>query len=207
MTVIYVISAPSGSGKSTLVERVLKADSRLLFSTSYTTREPRGKEKSGEHYHFITRVEFERRAAKDEFLEWAQVFENYYGTHRSYLERAVAEGKDLVLDIDVQGAQQLKEKIPDAVSIFILPPSRDVLEERLRRRSEDSAEVIERRLREAGEEIRHFKQYDYVLVNSDVAAATQRLQAVITAERLRRNRVEDEIRPILESFRNAGVKA
>jgi guanylate kinase len=207
MTVIYVISAPSGSGKSTLVDRLLKSDPRLLFSISYTTRKPRGKEKSGEHYHYIDRQEFEARAARSEFLEWAQVFENYYGTHGSYLDRARAEGKDLVLDIDVQGAQQLKQKIPDAVSIFILPPSRSVLEERLRRRSEDSAEVIERRLREAGEEIRHFAQYDYVLVNREVTEAAERLRAVVTAERLRRNRVEDEIRPILESFRNAGVKA
>jgi guanylate kinase len=201
MTVVYVISAPSGSGKSTLVGRLLQSDPRLLFSISYTTRAPRGTEKEGQSYHYISRDEFEARIRRHEFLEWAQVFENYYGTHQEYLDRARAEGKDLVLDIDVQGARQLKEKIPDAVSIFILPPSRQILEQRLRARSEDSNAVIERRLREAAEEIRHWGQYDYVLVNQEVEAAAGRLRSIFEAERLRRSRVEGSIEPILESFR------
>jgi guanylate kinase len=206
MSVIFVISAPSGSGKSTLVGRVRQSDDRLLFSISYTTRAPRGKEVEGEHYHYISRKDFVRRCEAGEFLEWAQVFENYYGTHVSYLKRAEDEDKDLVLDIDVQGARQLKERIPDAVSIFILPPSRPVLEQRLRARSEDSDAVIERRLHEAANEIRHYGQYDYVLVNEEVESATAMLQAIFKAERLKRSRVETKIRPILESFDTEALK-
>jgi guanylate kinase len=200
MSVVYVISAPSGSGKSTLVGRLLENEPRLLFSISYTTRAPRGTEKPGQNYHYISRDEFEARIQGNEFLEWAQVFENYYGTHQSYLDRARAEERDLVLDIDVQGARQLKRKIPDAVSIFILPPSREILEQRLRARSEDSSAVIDRRLREAAEEIRHWGQYDYVLVNQEVETAAGRLRSIFEAERLRRSRVERSIRPILDSF-------
>ncbi len=200
MTVVYIISAPSGSGKSTLVRRVLAEDRRLLFSVSYTTRAPRGAEKPGESYHFISREEFEQRIQDGEFLEWAEVFGHYYGTHRSYLERARAENRDLVLDIDVQGARKLKREIPDAVSIFILAPSRAILEQRLRARSEDSDEVIARRLREAREEIRNFRDYDYVLVNREVDTAAADLAAIIRAERLRRSRVEEEVLPILASF-------
>ena len=139
--------------------------------------------------------------ARDEFLEWAEVFGNYYGTHRSILEEARAAGKDLVLDIDVQGARQLKCQIPEAVTIFILAPSREILEQRLRARSEDRDEVIERRLREAAEEIRNYDQYDYVLINRDLAESDAVLSAIVRAERARRTRMEDQIRPILETFR------
>jgi guanylate kinase len=205
MSVVFVISAPSGSGKSTLVGCVRRSDPRLLFSVSYTTRAPRGKEIEGEHYHYISREEFEHRRDAGEFLEWAQVFENYYGTHQGYVERAQAEDKDLVLDIDVQGARQLKERIPDSVSIFILPPTRPELEQRLRARGEDSEEVIKRRLHEAAEEIRHYRQYDYVLVNDDIESATAKLEAIFVAERLKRGRVERKIAPILESFSNHTV--
>jgi len=200
MTVVYIISAPSGSGKSTLVRRVLEADSRLLFSVSYTTRAPRGAERPGENYHFISRQEFEARLERGEFLEWAEVFGHYYGTHRSYWEQARRENRDLVLDIDVQGARKLKTEIPDAVSIFILAPSREVLEQRLRARSEDPPEVIARRLREAREEIRSFRDYDYVVVNRELEKAAADLAAIIRAERLRRVRIEEEILPILASF-------
>jgi len=206
MSVVFVISAPSGSGKSTLVRRVLDADPKLAFSISYTTRKPRGAEKEGQNYHYTDRASFERMIANGEFLEWAEVFGNYYGTHRGYLDRATAAGHDLVLDIDVQGAAQLKEKIPDAVSLFILAPSREELEKRLRARSEDAEEVIQRRLREAAEEIRHYHQYDYVLVNHEVEQSVERLQSIIAAERMRRNRMEVEIRPILESFRTDQVR-
>jgi guanylate kinase len=200
MTVVYIVSAPSGSGKSTLLARVLAADPRLLFSVSYTTRAPRGAERPGQSYHFISREEFEARLGRGEFLEWAEVFGHYYGTHRGYWERARRENRDLVLDIDVQGARKLKREIPDAVSIFILAPSRDILEQRLRARSEDSDEAIERRLREAREEIRSFREYDYVLVNRDLETAVADLAAIIRAERLRRVRMEEEIGPILASF-------
>lgn len=171
-----------------------------MFSISYTTREPRGNERQGEGYYYISRNEFEERAARDEFLEYADVFGNYYGTHRSMLERAEAAGCDLVLDIDVQGARQLKSRIPDAVSIFILAPSRAILEQRLRARSEDPEPVIERRLREAAEEIRNYRTYDYILVNREVESSVDTLAAIVKAERVRRCRVEQEIRPILASF-------
>ncbi len=202
-TTLFVISAPSGSGKSTLVNEVMQRVPRLRFSVSYTTRPPRGQEQDGKDYFFIGREDFEARAAAGEFLEWAEVFGNYYGTHCSELDRAADEGVDLVLDIDVQGARQLKQKIPAAVSIFILPPSRRELEQRLRARSQDSGQVIERRLQEAAEEIRNYSNYDYVLVNREVGASAERLAAIVEAARSRRDRMEREIRPILETFNNA----
>lgn len=200
MTTIFIISAPSGSGKSTLVSRILANDPQLRFSVSYTTRLPRGNEKPGESYVYITRQEFESRLANNEFLEHAEVFGNYYGTNREILRQAEAEGKDLILDIDVQGARQLKERIPQAVSVFILPPSRDILEQRLRSRSEDAEEVIQRRLRDAATEIRNYQQYDYVLVNHRVDESTLTLQSIVRAERVRRIRMEEHIEPILRSF-------
>lgn len=200
LTTVFIISAPSGSGKSTLVAKILQRDPRLRFSVSYTTRRPRGKEKPGESYIYISRAEFEERVDRGEFLEHAEVFENYYGTNREVLEQAQLEGKDLVLDIDVQGARQLKERLPQAVTIFVLPPSRDILEQRLRTRSEDREDVIERRLRDAADEIRNYKQYDYVLVNHRLEESVDMLASVIKAERIKRIRMEEQIRPILISF-------
>ena len=203
MTTVFIISAPSGSGKSTLTRLLLERVPCLRFSVSYTTRAPRGQERDGHDYFFISREEFERRVEKGEFLEHAEVFGNYYGTHISELDRAAAEGVDLVLDIDVQGARQLKGKIPGAVSVFILAPSRQILEKRLRARSQDSDAVIARRLRDAAEEIRNYDLYDYVLVNREVASSVDTLMAIVKATRSRRDRMEAEIRPILETFRNA----
>lgn len=200
MTTVFIISAPSGSGKSTLVNHLVERVDRLRFSISHTTRPPRGHERDGEGYHFTTRADFEARVRDGEFLEHAEVFGNYYGTHRSELNRAQVEGMDLVLDIDVQGARQLRSKIPDAVSIFILAPSRAILEQRLRARGEDSEAVIERRLREAAEEIRNYRLYDYVLVNRQVEDSVETLASVVRAERIRRTRMEDQIRPILAGF-------
>ena len=200
MTTVFIISAPSGSGKSTLVHRLLNEVEQVTFSVSYTTRPPRGSEIEGEAYHFIDRAEFERRLAAREFLESAEVFGNYYGTHSDALDAARAQGKDLVLDIDVQGAAQLKERIPDAVSIFVLPPSREILEQRLRTRSQDDEGVIRRRLADAAREIRNYRLYDYVLVNNDLNLAVETLKAVVRAERVRRIRVEEQIQPILDSF-------
>jgi guanylate kinase len=202
MTTVFIISAPSGSGKSTLVTRLLNAIPGLMFSISYTTREPRGHEKDGESYHFVTRENFEQMVARGEFLEWAQVFGNYYGTHQGILEAARAASRDLVLDIDVQGARQLKDRIPEAVTIFILAPSRKVLEDRLRARGEDREEVIERRLREAAVEIQKYKDYDYVLINRELAESDAVLSAIVRAERIRRDRIEDQIEPILETFKH-----
>ena len=200
MTVVFVISAPSGSGKSTLVHRLLKSVPNLLFSISYTTRAPRAGEKSGTDYNFISREEFEARIQRDEFLEHAEVFGNYYGTHQSTLDQARREGRDLVLDIDVQGARQLKITIPEAVSIFVLPPSREVLEQRLRDRSQDSEAVIQRRLKAAAEEVGNYTKYDYVLINNQIEESSARLESIVEAERLRRARMEEEVRPILQSF-------
>jgi guanylate kinase len=200
MTTVFIISAPSGSGKSTLVSRLLATVPELMFSVSYTTRKRRGAEVDGQSYHFVSREEFEAMLERGEFLEWAQVFGNYYGTHCGILEKARACQMDLVLDIDVQGARQLKEKIPAAVTIFILAPSRQVLEQRLRARCEDRDDVIARRLREAAEEIRNYADYDYVLINRELVEAEATLSAVVRAERARRSRIEDQIRPILDTF-------
>ncbi|MEP6961672.1 MAG: guanylate kinase [Acidobacteriota bacterium] len=207
MTSVFIISAPSGSGKSTLVGHLMQIVKGLRFSVSYTTRPPRGSEREGKEYYFITREEFEARIKNDEFLEWADVFGNYYGTHRSELDLASAEGLDLVLDIDVKGARQFKERIPGAVSIFILPPSRQVLEQRLRARSQDSEPVIARRLLEAAEEIRNYSQYDYVLVNRELQASVDNLVAIVSANRSRRHWMEQQIRPILETFNDYGRKS
>ena len=200
MALVFIISAPSGSGKSTLVNILMSEVGRLRFSVSYTTRKPRGQEKHGESYYFVSREDFEARITRGEFLEHAQVFGNHYGTHQS--ERDVAHdcGCDLVLDIDVQGARQLKSRIPDAVSIFILPPSREILEQRLRARGEDAEEVVKRRLHDAAEEIRNYQLYDYVLVNGEVEESAKTLCSIVRAERARRKNVEEEIRPILKSF-------
>jgi len=201
--IVFIVSGPSGSGKSTLVRRLLGEAPGLLFSVSYTTRAPRGAEREGENYHYVSREEFRQRLAGGEFLEWAEVFGHYYGTHRSYLERAEAEGRDLLLDIDVQGARQLKGSVPGAVSIFVLAPSRAELERRLRVRSEDAEEVIARRLREAARETAECAAYDYLVVNLDLEEAAADLAAIVRAERLRRSRMEERIRGILAEFQSA----
>lgn len=200
MTSVFIISAPSGSGKSTLVARLMAEVRDLTFSVSYTTRKPRGSEVDGQAYHFIDRAGFEARIERNEFLEHAEVFGNYYGTHQSALQIAENKGKDLVLDIDVQGAAQLKKRIPVAVTIFILAPSRETLERRLRARSQDSDEVIRRRLADAAREIRDYSLYDYVLVNEDLDEAAETLKSIVRAERVKRIRVEERIRPILATF-------
>jgi len=200
MISVFIISAPSGSGKSTLVHRLMQNVPKLSFSISYTTRAPRGAEVSGKDYVFISRREFEALLERGEFLEYAEVFGNYYGTHRSTFEEAVRQGNDLLLDIDVQGARQLKVAIPEALSIFVLPPSREVLEQRLRARSEDSEDVIQRRLKGAAEEIRNYKLYDFVLINREIEESTARLASIVRAERQRTARMEEEVRPIIESF-------
>ena len=200
--ILFIISAPSGSGKSTLTQKLVERVPGLRFSVSYTTRQPRGQERDGEDYFFVSREQFEERVARGEFLEHAEVFGNFYGTHCGELDRAANEGVDLVLDIDVQGARQLKGRIPGAVSIFVLAPSRQILEQRLRARSQDSEPVIERRLRDAAEEIRNYSQYDYVLVNREVEMSVDTLVSIVKATRSRRDRMEEHIRPILETFRN-----
>ena len=187
MNGVYIISAPSGSGKSTLVNKVRKIVPGLKFSISYTTRPPRAGEQNGREYFFVSRAVFESMIAQDDFLEYAEVFGNYYGTARSFLSLAELEGKDLLLDIDVQGAVQIKRKIPEAVSIFILPPNRQELEKRLRTRSLDAEAVIQRRLVTASREIENYEKYDYILVNDDLDESVDALKSILLAERRRRS--------------------
>ncbi len=197
---VIIISAPSGSGKSTLVNELVRTVPRLAFSVSYTTRAPRGSEVEGQHYHYISREEFEQRITAGEFLEYAEVFGNYYGTHQRYAEKAEAEGCDLLLDIDVQGGMQVMAKRPDAVSVFIVAPSREVLEQRLRKRSEDAEEVIQRRLREASAEVRYAERYGYTIVNDDIQESAQNLISIVRAERVRYQRQQSTLAPILDTY-------
>lgn len=194
MSELFIISAPSGSGKSTLVNELRRSVSSLEFSISYTTRKPRGSEQNGREYYFLSRAEFERMLAADEFLEHAEVFGNYYGTARRFLREAQARGNDLLLDIDVQGAAQIKQKIPNAVSIFVLPPSRAELELRLRRRSSSegvqSEQIIQRRLHTATKEIENYPNYDYILVNDRLEYSIDQLKAIVLYERARRSGAE-----------------
>lgn len=211
MTNVFIISAPSGSGKSTLVNEVLQQVTDLEFSVSYTTRPPRGSEKTGREYYFVSRPEFEQMIGEDEFLEYANVFGNYYGTARRFLREAEQTGKDLFLDIDVQGAEQIKKKLPKAVSIFILPPNRKELESRLRNRSLDSAQVIDRRLATAAREIENYGKYDYILVNDRLEDSVELLKSILLAVRLQRSGArisagDDEIVAKAESCRLQNVR-
>ena len=181
---VYIISAPSGSGKSTLVNELLKKVSNLEFSISYTTRAPRGSETDGRQYYFVSRPEFEKMIRDGEFLEHAEVFGNYYGTARRFLHEAEQNGRDLLLDIDVQGAAQIQQKLPDATSIFILPPNRKTLEERLRKRSEDSEAVMQHRLKKASREIESYDRYNYILVNDQLEDSIRALRTIVRGERL-----------------------
>lgn len=198
--VMLVLSSPSGAGKSTIARNLLSSENNLTMSVSVTTRARRGSEIDGQHYHFLSEREFERlREDGDALLEWASVHGNYYGTPRDAVEKALGEGKDMLFDIDYQGGQQLMEKARiDVVSIFLLPPSMKELKSRLVRRAEDAQEVIEQRLNNAIEEITHWREYDYVVVNDDLDRAFNQVQSILTAERLRRDR-----RPGLFEFENS----
>lgn len=227
--ILYIISAPSGSGKSTLVNDLRRIVTNLEFSISYTTREPRGSEQNGREYYFVSRAEFERMIAQGQFLEHAQVFGHYYGTASRFLDDAKKSGKDLLLDIDVQGAEQVRSKVPDAVSIFVMPPNREILEQRLRNRSQvDKVDpkVIERRLENAQKEIVNYDKYGYILVNKILDKAVYELKAIVLSERTHRSgkpftaddqelmRVakgcllansHEKVRPVLESFKIAAA--
>ena len=196
--ILFIISAPSGSGKSTLVSQLLTLVERIDFSISYTTRPPRGSEQNGREYHFTTREEFLRMVDAGEFLEWAEVFGNFYGTAASALSDARDRGHDLLLDIDVQGALQVMKKLPEAVSIFVLPPSPQVLEMRLRNRSQAEhmtiESVIERRLAEAREELKHLDSYRYALVNDILDQAATELRAIVFTERTLTHDLYSDIR-------------
>ena len=227
MSIVYIVSAPSGSGKSTLVAELLRMVPSLDFSISYTTRPPRGPEQNRKEYFFVSREEFRAMIDADEFLEYADVFGNYYGTARRFLRDAEGRGHDLLLDIDVQGASQIMRRIPEAVSIFILPPDWETLERRLRSRGLDPEPVIRRRLDTARREIENYTKYDYILVNNVLEQSAGQLEDIVLSERLRRSRVElseedmrrvevaqacrldrarERVRPILDSFRPQVVK-
>jgi guanylate kinase len=210
--ILFIISAPSGSGKSTLVNQLRSLVEGLDFSISYTTRAPRGSEEDGREYHFIRRAEFERMVAAGDFLEWAEVFGNYYGTAVSALQHAKDTGKDLLLDIDVQGASQVMKKLPEAVSIFVLPPSPEILEMRLRRRSEaeeaasripiTEAKIL-KRLAAARNELKRVWDYKYALVNDVLDQAVTELRAIVLCER----GVRDGVQTIASNCRTDAASA
>lgn len=225
--ILFIISAPSGSGKSTIVNQLRSLVSGLDFSVSWTTRGPRGSEQDSREYHFTTREHFEEMIRNDEFLEYAEVFGNYYGTARRTLAEAFSKGKDLLLDIDVQGAAQVRRKMPDAVSIFLMPPTPEILATRLRNRSRAEGsvqdEIINRRLAKAKQEIENYREYGYILVNDILDQAVEQMASIVAAERFRRNGIppagsadaqrlieiaescrqtnsEDRIQPVLRAF-------
>lgn len=186
---MLVISSPSGAGKSTIARNLLDKDKGLSLSVSVTTRPRRDSEIEGVHYHFVSENEFKRLRDSDGLLEWAEVHGNFYGTPREAAEHALSEGRDMLFDIDWQGALQLQDKMSaDVVSIFILPPSFEELRARLNRRAEDTTEVIEKRLANAAEEMSHWGEYDYVVVNEDLNVAFSSVKSIVDAERLRRDR-------------------
>lgn len=187
--ILFVMSSPSGAGKTTLSRQLLAADSNITMSVSVTTRKPRPGEVDGRDYHFISQEQFDRMVANKELLEWATVFGNSYGTPRLPVVTALDQGRDVLFDIDWQGTQQLAQNMKDdLVRLFILPPTADSLRERLIKRAQDSSAVIAKRMAEANHEISHWPEYDYVIVNDDVAESHRMVMAILTAERLRRRR-------------------
>jgi guanylate kinase len=189
---LFVIAAPSGAGKTSLVRALMQRRPTLRFSISYTTRQQRPNERDGHDYFFVDKAQFERMAAAGDFLEHARVFDNYYGTSRSQVERILDASQDVLLEIDWQGAQQIRSTLPECRSIFVLPPSRAALEQRLRSRGTDSDEVIARRLRDSLADLSHWSEFDYIVVNDDFDRATGELEAIVTGqgESLRRDRPE-----------------
>jgi len=182
---LFIISAPSGAGKTSLVKAMLKSGVDLSLSISYTTRPARSGEVEGQDYHFISREDFEQREKNDEFLESAQVYGNFYGTSKKWINETIASGRDVLLEIDSQGARQVRHVFPQAITVFILPPSLEALELRLRGRAQDSLEAIGRRLAAAREEVSYVSEYDYVIINETLDQASQEFNCIVQAERLR----------------------
>jgi guanylate kinase len=197
---LIVVSGPSGAGKSTVLNRVMAELEDIRFSVSHSTRAPRSGEKDGVEYHFVTRREFERLISEGSFLEWAEVHGEMYGTSRSEYDRAMREGMDLLLDIDVKGADQVRQKFDDAVTVFVIPPSYKDLERRLRGRGPDDEASFDRRLAVAGEEMGHFRKYQYAIVNVDLPASVEALKTIVRAARLRTSRVAETAENILSTF-------
>jgi guanylate kinase len=197
---IFVISAPSGSGKSTLVRRLIASLRDLAFSVSYTTRPRREGEKEGRDYLFVRRKRFERMIAAGDFIEWAEVHGHLYGTSKGQIDKALGAGRDILLDIDVQGHRQIRKCLPEALSVFVMPPSFRELKRRLAERHSDSPLVIERRLAAACREITHWPDYDYLVVNDHLSLATQALRAIVRAGRFRRQNQAERAREICKTF-------
>ncbi|MEP6637626.1 MAG: guanylate kinase [Acidobacteriota bacterium] len=198
--ILFVVSSPSGGGKGTLIRRVLNTVPNLSYSVSYTTRTPRNGEVNGREYFFVTHEQFEAMITAGDFLEWARVHGKLYGTSRQQVSREISEGRDIILEVDVQGAASVRRLIPDAVTIFILPPSLGVLRKRLIARGTDSAEELELRLRNAPEELKNYKSFDFVIINKNVERASGQLESVVHAERARPTRQEAHIQRVIESF-------
>jgi len=198
---LFIVSAPSGAGKTTLVERLVVETPRLTMSRSYTSRPARQGETDGVDYNFVTRGGFEGMAAAGEFLEWAELFGNLYGTSAADTERILRAGNDVVLVIDVQGARQVRRSGFEVSTVFVMPPSYAVLEQRLRGRSQDSEDAIQRRLEVARSEVAAFSEYDFIVINDDVMAATNRLSAIVVGERARRERMRATAEGIVRTFR------
>ena len=180
---LIIISAPSGSGKSTLASGLFRDTEKVVFSVSHTTRPPRGKEKEGEDYFFVTEDQFKKMIQENAFLEWAHVYGNYYGTSSHFVESMIESGNDVLLDIDVQGALKVKDLKPDALMVFVLPPSYPELEKRLRNRGLDDPGVIKRRLKIARDEIKHYKEYNYVIINNDLERSIEELKRIVLSAR------------------------
>jgi guanylate kinase len=205
-TNLIVVSGPSGAGKTTVLNRVMTELDHIRFSVSHTTRLPREREKDGVEYHFVSRREFERFISEGAFLEWAEVHGEMYGTARSEYDDAAREGVDLLLDIDVQGADQVVQKFEDAVTVFVIPPSYRDLERRLRGRGPDDEASFQRRLAVAVEEMEHFRKYQYAIVNVDLEASVEALKTIVQAARLRTSRVAETAEKILSTFHDAKEK-
>jgi guanylate kinase len=197
---LFIVSAPSGAGKTTLVERLVEQTPNLRMSRSYTSRAARQGETDGVDYNFVTRVRFETMAGAGEFLEWANVFGNLYGTCAADTERMLSDGDDVVLVIDVQGARKVRRRGVPATSVFVMPPSYDVLEQRLRGRSKDSEDAIQRRLTVAREEVASFEEYDFIVINDELTGAVDRLRGIVLGERARLGRMRGIAQRIVGTF-------
>lgn len=198
--ILFVVSSPSGGGKGTLIQRVLKQVPNLSYSVSFTTRAPRNGEVNGREYFFITPERFEEMVAANEFLEWAHVHSKLYGTSRQQVTREIAEGRDIILEVDVQGAASVRALMADSVSIFILPPSFEVLKQRLEARGTDSPEELDLRLRNAPMELKDYSAFQYVILNDDLDRAANQMTAIVHAERARLSRQEAKVKRVVEAF-------
>lgn len=203
--ILFVVSSPSGGGKGTLIQRVLKKIPDLSYSVSFTTRTPRSGEVNGRDYFFVSQEKFEEMAAANEFLEWANVHGKLYGTSSKQVFEEIAGGRDIILEVDVQGAASVRSLVPDSVSVFILPPSFEILKQRLQSRGTDSPEELEIRLRNAPAELKDYSAYQYLILNDNIDQAAEQLAAIVYAERARLLRQEPKVRHLVEAFNSPGT--